>query len=202
MTYQIGIFRPYLNCFKQDDPFLIHALKENYLEPPSKENYNFSVPLEKLNTFGQFGQPVFLDQVIFKGKVKNGFFIEAGAGDFEEDSNTLLFELDHGWSGLLVEPDPVIYPKGFSTHRKAWTTSTCLGLQDSPHIRGLFSQMAVQGGTEGLVQEPTDDTYEMQCFPLYSLIMALGMKTINYLSLDLDGAELGVILILMLISKI
>jgi hypothetical protein len=31
----------------------------------------------------------------FQGQVKNGFFIEAGADDFETDSNTLYFEVIH-----------------------------------------------------------------------------------------------------------
>ena len=50
--------------------------------------------------------------------MKNGFFVEAGADDFETDSNTLLFELKHNWTGLLVEPNPTIFPKGFSKQRK------------------------------------------------------------------------------------
>ncbi len=29
----------------------------------------------------------------WQGRVKNGFFIEAGASDFEEYSNTLYFEV-------------------------------------------------------------------------------------------------------------
>jgi len=29
----------------------------------------------------------------------------------------------------------------------------------------------------------------MQCFPLYSLILATGNRTVNYLSLDIEGAE-------------
>ena len=38
-----------------------------------------------------------------------GFFIEAGAFDGETISNTLHFELNRGWTGLLVEPDPVAF---------------------------------------------------------------------------------------------
>ena len=34
--------------------------------------------------------------MLIQGRVKNGFFIEAGADDFETDTNTLLFELKHG----------------------------------------------------------------------------------------------------------
>jgi len=62
---------------------------------------------------------------IYRGKKKNGFFIEAGAYDGEMYSNSLYFELKHQvsrlrvniwvssskfelfqWSGLLIEPSP------------------------------------------------------------------------------------------------
>ena len=38
--------------------------------------------------------------------LKEGFFIEAGAYDGEIYSNSLYYELKHGWTGLLVEPNP------------------------------------------------------------------------------------------------
>ena len=41
----------------------------------------------------------------------------------------------------------------------------------------------------GLVPEPDESSYELQCFPLYSLILALGNPTINYFSLDIEGSE-------------
>ena len=43
--------------------------------PPSDQPYNFSVPEEEVSTFGQYGQPWYIDSVIFKEKVLNGFFI-------------------------------------------------------------------------------------------------------------------------------
>ena len=36
--------------------------------------------------------------------MREGFFIEAGADDLETDSNTLFFEIERGWTGILVEP--------------------------------------------------------------------------------------------------
>ena len=45
-----------------------------------------------------------MDTVFFKGKLRNGFFIEAGASDGETDSHTLYFESKYNWTGLLVEP--------------------------------------------------------------------------------------------------
>ena len=79
--------------------------------PPSSLPYNFSQSSRAQLLWGQYGQPVYLDTVIFKRGVRGGFFIEAGADDFETDSNTILFEMQCGWSGLLVEPNPTIYPK-------------------------------------------------------------------------------------------
>jgi len=186
------IIRPYLNCFEQEDEFVINALRDDHLRPPSTEKYNFSNPDNKVNVFGQFGQPVYLDMVIFKGQVKNGFFIEAGADDFETDSNTLLFEIEHQWTGLLVEPNPTIYPKGFTKQRKAWASSSCLATEPRPHVVP-FSQKTVYGGMAGIVKNRTEETYDMQCFPLYSLLMATGHKTVNYLSLDIEGAEFSVL---------
>ena len=87
-------------------------MREDHIQKPSEQPYNFSVPEAEVVTAGQYGQPLYLDLVIFKGQVRAGFFIEAGAGDFEESSNSLHFELERGWTGLLVEPSPAIYPKG------------------------------------------------------------------------------------------
>jgi hypothetical protein len=43
---------------------------------------------------------------MFGAKKRDGFFIEAGAHDGVEASNTLYLEKKMGWKGLLVEPNP------------------------------------------------------------------------------------------------
>ena len=45
----------------------------------------------------------------------------------------------------------------------------------------------------GLVPEENDNSFKIQCFPLYSLILATGNRTVNYLSLDIEGAEFQVV---------
>ena len=101
-----------MNCFEQEDPFLIEALKEHHIKEASDKAYNVSGAEAEVVTSGQYGQAAYLDTVIFKEKLEAGFFIEAGAGDFQLDSNSLHFELEHGWTGLLVEPNPDVFPKG------------------------------------------------------------------------------------------
>ena len=57
-----------------------------------------------------------------------------------------------------------------------------------------FTQKTMEGGMAGIAPEPREDTYDMQCFPLYSILMAAaGNVTVNYLSLDIEGAELQVL---------
>ena len=52
----------------------------------------------------------------------------------------------------------------------------------------------MEGGMAGIAPQATEDTYDMQCFPLYSLLLAAaGNVTVNYLSLDIEGAELLVL---------
>ena len=89
----------------QDDPLLIKTIQEKYLTFHKEgSTYNLSTN-PKLD--GQFGQADTIEK-LFRGK-KNGFFVEAGAFDGEAFSNTLLFELKHNWTGLLVEPNPDLY---------------------------------------------------------------------------------------------
>ena len=51
----------------------------------------------------------------------------------------------------------------------------------------------MENGSAGIARERSEDTFDMQCLPLYSLIMALGNLTVNYLSLDIEGAEMPVL---------
>ena len=92
------------------------------------------------------------------------------------------------WYWLCHFPFSIVHPKGLTKHRKAWVSTSCLATQEKPHMV-LFSQSAVLGGMAGIVTERNEETYDMQCFPLYSLLMATGTKTVNYLSLDIEGAE-------------
>ncbi len=34
-----------------------------------------------------------------------------------------------------------------------------------------------------------EDVYEVQCFPLYSILLALGRTDVDYFSLDVEGSE-------------
>jgi len=194
--------RPELNCMDQESETLLKALKEEYLRPPSDQGYNKTmIPTPSHSNissyfFSQYDQDLFLDQYVFKGRLKDGFFVEAGSTDSVTHSNSLAFELLHGWTGLLVEANPGIFPVGFLSGRKAWQAPVCLATKDHAHFAAFTDQRQIKGGMAGLVPDSSLKDFshtELQCFPLFSLLLSLGNPTVNLFVLDIEGAEFEVL---------
>src|SRR5215467_5134323 len=53
----------------------------------------------------EHGQDRWLEENVFRG-TRNGVFVEFGALDGLDTSNTLFFEREREWSGLLIEANP------------------------------------------------------------------------------------------------
>ena len=182
--------RPRLNCYSQEDPRLVNSIKDNCLHPPSQDPYN----LEGRHSLGD-GQPRLLDQRYFHERKKGGFFIEAGAFNGESDSTTLHFELEHGWTGLLVEPVPEYFNQLLTKKRRAWAVQTCLSTQRTPETVKFSLAGTSKATMTGIAGNATEEDMlvEMQCLPLYSLLLSMGNPTVDFLSLDIEGAEFQVL---------
>lgn len=199
-----------LNSLQQDDPALIEAIRNLLIHPDNPSvPYNFSVPNPELH--GQFGQVIDLKELL--DKQKSGFFIEAGAYDGEMLSNSLYFEKEKGWSGLLVEPNPDTLAELLHKKRRAIVFPRCLSTKTTPEViqfdaAGLLGGIIHKGRNPGGIvldseifgDIPTHETstynrrtVKMQCFPLYSVLLALGNPTVDLFSLDIEGAELQVL---------
>lgn len=177
---------------KADNPIVVRALKERFLVPPSHLPYNLSQPEEENPSMGQAQR---IDYIL-KGK-RNGFYIECGALDGEIRSNTLFFERQRGWKGLLIEADPKNYDKMVQKHRKAYMSPTCLSPTPHPTMV-MFQQQENQGHIVGKPEEAaagldSKTVVEVQCFPLFSFLIALNITTLDYFSLDVEGAEFTVL---------
>ncbi|CAL4102289.1 unnamed protein product, partial [Meganyctiphanes norvegica] len=174
-----------------DDGALVKAIRSTVLTPPSNEPYNLTTPDLVDQSMGQ-AKAV---REIFKEK-KGGFFIECGALDGETLSNTLVLEHDLGWSGLLVEADPINYQNMMSKHRKSWTVNVCLSTEMNP-MKVIFKQDFQVGAIAGKSSESNNivesGQVEVPCVPLFSLLLALNRTTIDYFSLDVEGAEFSVL---------
>ena len=45
----------------------------------------------------------------------------------------------------------------------------------------------------GITLEEREGNLRLQCLPLYTILLALGNPTVNYFSLDIEGAEYPVL---------
>ncbi|KAK3599061.1 hypothetical protein CHS0354_024387 [Potamilus streckersoni] len=183
---------------EMDDPRLIELIRNYWIEPPSKEPYNLKKDLEDYSA----GQTPYADSRL--NHKANGFFIEAGAYDGESSSTSLFFEKYRKWNGLLVEPDPRHYYTIQSKHRKAYRINACLSTKPYPiqvtfNIgHGLREQMGriheTKEAEEWIQKENIGFTsIKVQCFPLYSLLLAMQVNQVDFFTLDVEGEELHVL---------
>ncbi|XP_071549739.1 uncharacterized protein [Panulirus ornatus] len=172
----------------QDDPRLIQRIRAQYLHPPSDQPYNLVHSTEDDPSMGQSQQ---IRQIL--GDQVGGFFVECGALDGETRSNTLVFEKRLGWRGVIIEGDPKNYELLTKKNRKAWSVNACLSTYPYPNTV-MFKQSFNIGKISSLETGHKREGYaEVQCLPMYSILLALNTTTIDYFSLDVEGSELGVL---------
>jgi len=134
---------------------------------------------------------------------KNGFFVECGAYDGELYSNTVFFELKRNWTGLLLEVSQVHFQGILTRNRHTYSLNSCLSpirapkyfrYQEVPLFAGLldYQEKAHTAGVKAKFN-PQTKVFMPICYPLYSIMLALGRNRIDFLSLDVEGAELPIL---------
>ncbi|XP_057372972.1 protein Star-like [Daphnia carinata] len=192
----------YMNSKKlqQDHPCVIETIRQHYLNKPSPPNIQLKLDSDddKDRSPGQTG-------IIFrllKNKT-NGFFVECGALNGEYMSNSLDLERKYNWGGILIEANPITFQKLLSRNRKAWTLPICLSLEPYPTEvtfqpkNGDPGHSHIEGEAETL-QKPgipgvDPDAVKVQCFPFYSVLLAVGRTDVDFFSLDVEGHELQIL---------
>jgi FkbM family methyltransferase len=151
----------------------------------------------------QFGQDRIVDG-LFSG-FRGGTFVELGGMDGLHLSNTYFLERSRGWSGLLVEPNPELYPKmvsnrpacfhenvavaatpGHQTLRVPGAVPGLAGLETfycDKHKRRIQSK---NGGGLGAC-------HDVRVERMASLLDRNGLREVHYMSIDVEGGEESVV---------
>lgn len=143
----------------------------------------------------------------------NGYFVELGANDGVTQSNSLYFEKHRNWRGLLVEPAPQNFLKCRQSRsaRNSIYCAACVSFgYDKEFVRIAYSNlMSAPVGLDSDIKDPHahaklggqflgdgDATFEFGAVArtLNSLLLEVDApKLIDFLSLDVEGAELEVL---------
>lgn len=147
--------------------------------------------------YSEHGQDRWLAEGIFKDKL-NGVFVEIGAFDGRNYSNSLFFEESRGWSGLLVEANPL-----FSDAIKVNRPNATIIMAAIYDRRGTvnFEQGLGPPGWNGIGSEfepqhrerfGRSAYIEVPCMPLSDALHGAGLSRVDYLSVDVEGAEVAI----------
>ena len=153
--------------------------------------------------FSQAGQDRYLNERIF-GNKRAGTFVEVGGYDGWMGSNCVFFEKVLGWTGLVVEASPQLVGRIGET-RSAEVIHAAVSDRD-----GTAEFLEVTAGLTqmgGLLDHYDADTLQrirrderhsetvvtVPSTRLDTLLRAHGFKKIDYLSIDVEGAERAVL---------
>lgn len=151
------------------------------------------------------GQDRWVIDEVFDGK-RAGYFVELGAHDGFNDSNTLVLERHYGWTGLLIEPNPIDFAKITERHGR---TATAVPLAVDPEggelefvLQGQISGLIVEGADFGQASRSEDvakaraagRVQRVAALPLEQILDEYGAPpVIDYFSLDVEGSETRVL---------
>jgi FkbM family methyltransferase len=140
---------------------------------------------------------------------KRGFFIEAGANDGVDQSNTFYFEKYMKWRGLLVEPIPELAERCRANRPRSIVENYALVPFDyaQPYIEMRYCNlMSLVKGAKRTEDEELEhiqrgcgvqavQTYELKVptRTLSSILEQHSIRRIDLFSLDVEGFELSVL---------
>lgn len=184
---------------EEDDPELLKFVS-SLIVPPSTRPLNLAVKGVK-SDYSQMGQSKYIDNLL-KGKRK-GFFVEAGGYDGESGSNSLFFELERDWNGILIEAMPDVFKTLVGKNRRCHAINACI-VGDKPRIVkfrifGMLSGRDSQMDTAHKKRIKSESKNEkpvivfVPCFSLKTILKAMKVDQIDYFSLDVEGGEFDVL---------
>jgi FkbM family methyltransferase len=167
----------------------------------------FSLRANQEQYYGQFAQDQWLEENIFQGK-RNGVFVDVGAYDGVEGSNTYFFEKNRGWTGVCIEPQPDLFHE-LIKNRKAACVNSCVTNQEEIvqflHVQGPAARQLSgiidlyhpehRRKIEGAVAYYGDPTaiINVKSRTLGDILKDYHITHVDYLSIDVEGAEMKVL---------
>lgn len=139
-------------------------------------------------------------QLFFRAPLKtNGTFIESGAGDGVKASNTLFFEEQLGWSGLLVEGSADNFVKLVRDGRRKRATKTFAAVCEETGTAKFVGDGLAAGALEDMTRHHVEswgrhfrnlEVYDVPCERMEALVRRAGLgRVVDLWSIDVEGGE-------------
>lgn len=160
----------------------------------------------------QAGQDKKVDTILHG--LSGGFFVESGAYNGVDLSNSLYFEAARGWDGLLIEANPHLFQDiVHRSGRNASVIHACLSPSTRPQVLPFKLAGPLGGISQHLSAQHTDRInreigekqswmhgqagsgadVSVSCWPLAAMLNVLGVTRVDFWSLDTEGSEAAIL---------
>ena len=157
-------------------------------------------------SYSQYGQDIYCFNRFFKG-ISNGTFLEIGADDGIDKSNTFFFE-NIGWNGMCVEPSPLRFEQ-LRENRRCICEN--VAVSDRKRTEKFMDIIEYGKGLSGIIsrydprhlkrirkelKNPKNKGYriiDVECIPINELLEKHQMFRIDFCSIDTEGGELEIL---------
>ena len=139
----------------------------------------------------QCGQDYWVCGEVFNGK-RGGYFLDIGAHNGLDLSNSYILESRYNWSGLCIEANPASYTE-LKKQRRVKCLNMCIDAEEGEvdfALNGLFGGIVGQDLDNTSLDDDRDEVVRLQTVPLISVLIENDAPhVIDYLSIDVEGAE-------------
>ena len=202
--------------YSQTYRYIAPASRYDYISVPAKEcgaSPTFD-PWWKLSGSdrSRMAEDKFIYETFFKNQTSDNFtgtYVELGAYNGRQESNTRFFDLCLGWKGLLIEGNPENYEKTISNRPYAHKMSlapSCSAEYEAVNktiqfYRYPMTNVGLIGHAKSYGNKPTVD---VPCGPLSPIledmfaddndsVSGTALPVLDFFSLDVEGAEMLVL---------
>lgn len=149
--------------------------------------------------YSQCGEDKHLYENYFKDdKTENGFFIEIGGMDGVTYSNTLFFEQQLGWNGIIIEPQVDMYNQLIKNRPSCYNFNYAISKVNG---KVEFIGKHAIGGINATISEgrikdyklTKNDLYFVKSKPFKDVIKNVPIKKVDLFSIDVEGGELSIL---------
>jgi len=151
----------------------------------------FNLPISKYQS--QLNQDVF---ALLMNQFRTGYFLEIGANDGFDLSNTVYLEENFGWKGILVEANKK-YKTSLEKRKNSVVVNKAVSSQRG---KAEFIDAGLYGGLKASL-DSTHDLYTkdaasitVDCMTLQEILDTAGApEQIEFISIDTEGGEISIV---------
>ena len=134
------------------------------------------------------------------GGKKGGFFVEFGATNGIDLSNSYLLEKEYGWNGILAEPNP-LWRDALRQNRTANISVKCVYSRSGEKVQFLDAPMPELAGITSFIKKSKQkkwlkksSLFEVETVSLNDLLVEYSAPNqIDFISVDTEGSEFEIL---------